>query len=124
MEILSREDFEKLKKMEFFRGNIVSDSMVPVIKVGDKITVEVGCDKLKRFDIIVFWSQGKLICHYLWAMNRLVEPFLMQTRNTQYGEKDYPIELSDYLGKVISHRISTWDKIRIFIFLKYKGKSI
>lgn len=124
MEILSREEFENLKRRDFFRGNIVSDSMVPVINIGDKITVEVGCRTIERFDIIVFWSQGKLVCHYLWAMNKRVEPLLLQTRSTQYGEKDFPIEWGDYLGKVVSHRLSSWDKIKIFIFLKYKGKSI
>lgn len=124
MEILSREEFEKLKQLAFFRGNIVSDSMVPVLNIGDKITVEVGSRKIERFDIIVFWSQGKLVCHYLWAINKRVEPILLQTRNTQYGEKDYPIDFDDYLGKVVSHKLTTWDKIRIFIFLKYKGNSI
>ena len=104
--------------MKFFRGKIVSDSMVPIINIGDTISVDVGCMKLDRFDIIVFWSEGKLICHYLWAMNRRVEPILLQTRSTLYGEKDNPIGFNDYLGKVVSHRLSTWDKIKIFLRLK------
>ncbi len=123
MEAVKREDFEKLKELPFFRGHIVSESMLPVLKIGDKIVVEVGSDKLERFDIIVFWSQNKLVCHYVWAMNRRVLPFLIQTRSTYYGAKDFPIGLEDYLGKVVSHRLTTWDKIRIFISLKVKGNS-
>lgn len=123
MENLKREDFEKLKELKFFRGNIVSDSMVPKIRIGDKIVVDVGNFNLERFDIIVFWHQGQLTCHYLWAMNRRVEPLLLQTRSIKFGEKDYPIGFQDYLGKVVSHRLSTWDKIKIFISLKVKGKS-
>ncbi|MES2527112.1 MAG: S26 family signal peptidase [Bdellovibrionota bacterium] len=124
MEALKREDFEKLKALPFFQGNIVSESMLPVLKIGDKITVEVGNEKLERFDIIVFWSQNKLVCHYVWAINRTVRPLLIQTRSTFYREKDYPIEFADYLGKVVSHRLSAWDKIRIFLSLKVKGTSI
>ncbi len=124
MEGLKREEFEKLKKMEIFRGNIVSDSMVPKINIGDKIVVDVGNLNLQRFDIIVFYGQDKLMCHYLWSMNRKVEPILFQARSLKYGDKDLPIGFDDYLGKVISHKLSTWDKIRIFLSLKVKGKSI
>lgn len=122
MEVLKREEFEQLKKLDIFRGNIVSDSMVPKIKIGDKIVVDVGNLNLQRFDIIVFYSQEKLMCHYLWAMNRKVEPILFQARSLKYGQKDHPIGFEDYLGKVISHHLSTWDKIKIFLRLKYLGK--
>jgi signal peptidase I len=121
MEILSREEFEKLQELTFFRGKIVSDSMIPVLNIGDRITVEVGCKKLERFDIIVFWGEGKLICHYLWAMNRRVEPILLQTRSTRYGNKDYPIGFEDYLGKVVSHHLTAWGKIKIFLRINFKG---
>ncbi len=122
MEGLSREEFEKLKELPFFRGKIISDSMEPVLNIGDMITVEVGRKELERFDLIVFYSQDKLICHYLWAMNRLVEPILLQTRSTKYGLRDYPIGFEDYLGKVVSHRLNTWEKVKIFLRIKWKGK--
>jgi signal peptidase I len=122
MEGLSREEFENLKELPFFRGKIISDSMEPVLNIGDKITVEVGRKELERFDLIVFYSQDKLICHYLWAMNRLVEPILLQTRSTKYGLRDYPIGLEDYLGKVVSHRLNAWEKMKIFLRIKFRGK--
>jgi signal peptidase I len=109
---LSREKFEELKKLPFFKGKVVTGSMVPVIQVGEGIVVEVGQKNLKRFDIIVIFVDGKLICHYLWQMNKLVQPILLQTRNMA-GGLDFPVGLEDYFGKVVSHRISLWQKLKI-----------
>lgn len=110
----TREDFEKLKKLPLFKGKVVSDSMSPVIKVGDEVVVEVGTRDLKRFDIIIIWVEGKLICHYLWQKNQIISPILLQTRNMR-GERDYPVPEADYLGKVISHELSLWQKLK-FLF--------
>ena len=105
---------QAILSQHFFRGKIVSGSMIPVINIGDEILVEVKAKKLKRFDIIVFLDEGKLICHYLWTMNKVVKPFLMQTRN-MYGGKDIPIREENYIGKVLSHRLSLWQKLK-FLF--------
>lgn len=110
---------EKLKEeiisRPFFKGRIVTASMVPVIKVGEEILVEVKAEELKRFDIIVFLQDKKLICHYLWNINRFVEPKLMQTRNIS-GGLDFPIAESDYIGKVVSHRMPWWRILKITLF--------
>lgn len=124
MEGLSRADFKKLKQFPFFRGEIVSNSMVPILQIGTKIAVEVNCQTLERFDLIVFLREGQLICHYIWSINKRVEPILIQTRNTLNGLKDFPIGQDEYLGKVISHKLTTWDKIKIFLSLKFRGKRI
>lgn len=116
MEELSREKFEKLKELPIFKGMVVTDSMTPLIKVGDMIMVDVGNRDLKRFDVVVFYSDGKLICHYLWAMNRFVTPILFQTRGLKFGAKDFPVSIDDFLGKVVSHKVSAKDKF--FILLK------
>ncbi len=112
---VSREDFERLKKNPFFVGVIVTDSMLPLIRVGDKIVAEVGNQNLKRFDIIVFYMNGVLVCHYVWAINRFVKPILYQTRNLKHGECDLPISSEDYLGKVVSHKLPAMDKIKIIL---------
>lgn len=114
MEKMSREQFERLKLLPFFRGTIVSDSMEPLIKVGDTITVNVGNRELERFDVVVFWDEGKLVCHYVWTMNRIVPIDLLQTRSLKYHKgKDVPIGPSDYLGKVVSHRLRVREKFLI-----------
>jgi signal peptidase I len=122
MEVASREEFEKIKKLPFFKGVIVSDSMEPLLKIGDKIVVEVGTRELKRFDLIVFWNGEKLVCHYVWAMNRLVTPFLLQTRSMKYLGKDVPINWDDYLGKVHSHRLFGLAKFKLMTRLWFKLK--
>lgn len=125
MEVKSKEDFDRLKVLPFFKGVIVSDSMSPLIKTGDSIVVEVGTEDIRRFDIIVFWneSEKKLTCHYLWAINRFFTPVLYQTRSIRYGFRDHPISRAEYLGKVVSHRLSQWQKLRILFAYFMGGKS-
>lgn len=110
MEVVGRTVFEKIKSTPIFKGVIVSDSMIPLLKVGDRIVVDVGNRDLKRFDLIVFWNEDKLVCHFVWAMNRTVTPFLLQTRNLKKLGKDVPISWEDYLGKVVSHGFSPWER--------------
>ena len=97
-----------------FKGKIVTGSMLPVIQIGEKIIVEVKARNIKRFDIIVFVQDKKLICHYLWNINRFIEPLLMQTRSLG-GRKDYPIGEADYIGKVVSHKLSFFRKLKIIL---------
>ncbi len=99
----------------FFKGRVITGSMVPVIKIGEDIVVDVKARELKRFDIIVFIQDKKLICHYLWNINQVVEPRLMQTRNMS-GGLDFPIPEKDYIGKVVSHRMPLWRILKITFF--------
>jgi signal peptidase I len=119
---ISREDFENFKRQPFFKGVIVTDSMTPLIKVGDRIVTEVGYQNLKRFDIIVIYLDGKLVCHYLWAMNRVLTPILFQTRNLKNGGRDIPISFDDYLGKVVSHKLSAIDKFKIILRKAFRSR--
>jgi hypothetical protein len=109
---LTREQFEELQKHSLYKGKVVTPSMVPVIPVGAQIVIDVGSKDLKRFDIIVIFIEGKLVCHYLWQMNKIVQPMLLQTRNMS-GGLDFPVGFHDYLGKVISHRLSLWQRLKI-----------
>jgi len=113
--IVDKELVKQILGQPFFKGTIVSGSMIPVIQIGEEILVEVKAKNLKRFDIIVFVQNERLICHYLWSHNQFFEPILLQTRNMG-GGKDYPIKEEDYLGKVLSHRLSFWQKLKILLF--------
>lgn len=123
MEELSQEKFLRIKELPIFKGIIVSDSMEPAVKIGEKIIVDVGTLNLERFDIIVFFQNGKLIAHYMWEMNKLVQPILLRTRSLKYGQLDLPIGMNQYLGKVISHRLSNWQKFRILLDLFISKKT-
>lgn len=98
----------------YFKGEIKSGSMVPVIHIGDVVTVAVKERNLRRFDIVVFINGDKLICHYVWNFNRFIEPFVLQTRSME-GLKDFPISEEDYMGKVVSHQIPLWRKLMILL---------
>lgn len=111
---LDRETFQEIKKLPIHKGKVVTNSMSPIIKVGEEIVIDVGAKDLKRFDIIVIYQNEKLICHYLWQMNKIVKPILYQTRNI-WGQTDFPIEDKDYLGKVVSHHMSFFWKLKIFL---------
>jgi signal peptidase I len=109
---ITREIFEGLKRQKMYKFKVITPSMEPIIKVGDNIVVDILAKDIRRFDIIVFKEEGRLICHYLWSMNKLFEPIMLQTRS-MLGEKDYPIKYEDYLGKVISQRLSLWVRFKI-----------
>lgn len=110
----SREQFEQIKTLPLFKSKVISDSMEPIIKVGQEVVIDVGNRDIKRFDIVVFYHDGKLICHYLWQMNKFVKPILLQTRNMS-GKLDFPVTLDDYLGKVMNYKLSFWQKLKILI---------
>ena len=67
------EDFESYKKEISSQGNIlvrvVTDSMEPLIKVNEQFIVERidDLEALKRFDIIIFLLEGKLLAHFYWG---------------------------------------------------------
>jgi signal peptidase I len=109
---LSRDEFENIKKLPYLKSQVLSDSMVPILKVGDRVVIEIGDLNLTRFDIIVIFVDGKLICHYIWKINSFVKPVIIQTRN-MHKQLDIPIMIEDYLGKVVSHRLNRWQKFKL-----------
>lgn len=115
--MLTKEEFQKLKQLPIFKGKVVTNSMEPVVMVGEEIVVRVGEQNLKRFDIIVIYLHDRLVCHFLWQKNSLVKPILLQTRNMR-GGTDYPVGQDEYLGKVISHQINWWRKIKFLILYR------
>jgi signal peptidase I len=109
---ITREQFAELKTLPLLKSKVITGSMAPLIEVGDKIVIDIGNKDIKRFDIVVIYFEEKLICHYLWSKNQIVSPVLLQTRNLK-GHFDYPVSFDNYLGKVISHKIGFWRKLRI-----------
>lgn len=111
---MTRDEFNLLKKEKFITSHVVSDSMDPLLKVNEKIIIEVDASDLKRFDIVVIFLNEKLICHYLWRINKVLTPILLQTRNMR-GQVDVPVPVTDCLGKVVSHRLGFWTKLKLLI---------
>lgn len=103
----------QLKKNGEYQGRIVTGSMEPLIMVGDIIKVEaVKLEQLEKFDIIVFYQNEKLICHFVWHKNRFGNQDEVITKSFVGGE-DLPINKEFILGKVTNFKLSFFDKIKM-----------
>lgn len=90
------------------RLKVASDSMNPVIKVNELISLESLKDvkTLKRFDVIVYAKEQTLICHYFWCLNSLQTPPTVCTRSLKEPfQNELPFTEDKILGLVRSHRI-------------------
>jgi hypothetical protein len=90
---------------------IQSDSMHPVLKVGQKYSVEYApYDDLKEFDIVVFLQGEQLMAHFLWHFNSLENRW--QTRSIRYPHiPDCPVKKELYLGRINRPTISPFRRI-------------
>lgn len=91
------------------RLRVASDSMNPVIRINDLISLESLKDikTLKRFDLIVYEKDQRLFCHYFWSLNSLQQPTTICTRSLKEPfQNELPFTTDKVLGIVTSHRIS------------------
>ncbi len=82
---------------------IASNSMEPVLKTDDVISVHTtNKSALKKFDIIVFWQNNRIICHLLWSIQTMKsgEEVLITKSLKDPQEIDIPIKEGLLLGKV------------------------
>lgn len=97
---------------------VASDSMSPVIRVNDLVTVEPlkELSKLKRFDIIVYAKGEALICHYFWIANSLQKEATICTRSLKEPyQNELPIPIENILGVVSSHHIGFFRKSSLIL---------
>lgn len=95
---------------------IVSDSMAPLIPVGAEILIEaVKPEEIKRFDILLFEESPKLMCHYVWHVNKIFNKGEITTRNLSLGELDIPFEFCKVKGRVVNFKLDFFTKCKIFI---------
>lgn len=121
--VVSKQEFEALRFYLKEKGEIhlevVSASMEPLIKVGEQVDVKPmlsGSGTLKKFDIIVFWNGELLICHYIRNFNLLAVPGgqgSITTRGLKTRRYDLPCYDEMILGRVLSHRLTFWQKLRL-----------
>lgn len=90
--------------------------MTPLIPVGAELLIKkVPADyTLKRFDILLFKQDDKLVCHYFWQQITVLEKPMIVTRNLESGEFDYPFERKMLLGIVTNYKIGFFLKMKIF----------
>lgn len=94
---------------------VVSGSMEPLIRIGEKILVQVGAEP-SRFDVVAFWGEDRLTCHVLWHVNRKIASDgerVYLTCPLSRGGLDLAIKESDVLGPVRNFRLRWWHKLRL-----------
>lgn len=96
---------------------VVSDSMTPLIPVGSELIIEKIEDnrELKKFDILLFKLDDKLICHYFWHQNKYYAPGIVTTRSLKDGSFDSPFDRKKMLGVVINFKIGFFLKFKILM---------
>lgn len=115
---LSKKEFAALKQELIqdseFLFPVVTDSMAPIITVGEIIVVKPLPQRLKPFDIIVFYQFEKLICHFVWHQNEKIGKTVI-TRNLNEGKFDLPVSEEEILGIVSNKNFTLWQKWKFIL---------
>lgn len=103
-----------LDRDNFIAMNIISGSMLPLIKIGAKIIVEPYND-YKKFDIIVFKQQDKLFCHFTWNKSILSNNSIITKSLKNPCQIDHSVAIHDILGIVSNYHLSVFQKTIVII---------
>jgi hypothetical protein len=95
---------------------IVSDSMEPLMKVGQSYYVLPHNNNFKRFEIIVFYQNQRLNCHFVWKNQVLFNSTLVTRSLKHFKIDDFPVFYENILGKIESEKISFFQKVRIIFY--------
>lgn len=108
-----------LKSVKTLDIEILGLSMVPLLDPeGHKVKVLYVEDLkiLKKFDVIIFWQNNILICHYYWKVNKYfndpVDPTIVTRPLNPIKNFDHPIKYNDILG-IVDQKLSIWMKIKV-----------
>jgi len=96
---------------------IQSDSMSPLLQVNEVLTIQRISDpqQLRRFDLLVFYSEKKLTCHFLWTKPHWPKNSIITRSLKNYTQNDLPIPSSHLLGIIPDKRLSFFQKIKILV---------
>ena len=111
--ILSKTEFVAAKLRLRHRGvlgvRIVSGSMSPLIRVGERIEVRKKSSP-ELFDVVVYHHpDGQLICHYVWGRSRFDRSAYL-LRPLKGAGVDLPVRAGQILGYVPGKQITGWRK--------------
>ena len=95
---------------------IVSDSMSPLIKVGERVEVRHKED-YGLFDVVIYHHRdGRLICHYIWQKSQMEQGAYL-LRSFKGSAFDLPVAAEKILGHVAGKKLT--GRWQFFIFLKF-----
>ena len=126
-QLYSWDDFLFLKKRmkvdQVLKIQIVSDSMSPLIKIGQKLEIIALPTEsmVKKYDILVFWQANKLNCHIFWEWRQDIRNQkllgISKSMKEPKGE-DFPWDFEQVLGIVRDVEVSFFTKLKINILNK------
>ena len=95
---------------------VASDSMVPLLKVGEIVQVKKhhSIEELSHFDLIVFEQANQLNIHFLSKID-LNNQLLVTRPLKRPDSNDYPIHPNQVLGIVPNKKLSLWQKLRVLL---------
>ncbi len=105
----------QLKKDLPVKIKIISDSMSPLIKTNEEVSLISYPDgtQLTRFDIIVFRYYEKIYCHFFWGKDTFGNIFTKSLKNPK--DFDIPIAELDIIGVVARKKLSFFSKIIFYL---------
>jgi len=97
-----------LIRRQTFRFRVASWSMYPMLRKGDRLTVEpVSATSLQVGDVILYHNCGQLICHRVVALDTAGAGIRIITRGDAAVAYDAPLLPDQVLGRVVGVR-SSW----------------
>ncbi len=95
---------------------VASDSMVPLLKVGEEIQVK-GRKELSDyhlFDVVLFEQGSRFNAHFLTKADHNNQIYLTRSLKNP-SSHDYPLKPHQLLGVVINKKISLWQKLKVLL---------
>lgn len=117
---ISWTEFQEIKKTLSLKKELkirpISDSMSPLLKVNEILTIKpIDSQELKTFDIIVFWYQNTLMCHFFWARQTSSNATMLITKSLKEPKSiDLPSPVDCLLG-IVNCKTPWWAKIYLLI---------
>lgn len=83
---------------------IAGNSMLPLLREGDRVLVAHDCTRIQRGDVIVFWQTNQLIIHRVIQIQRTSDTICFLTKGDNGLSFDPPVREDQVIGKVLAAR--------------------
>lgn len=100
---------------------IVSGSMLPLIKIDEQLDLVRLPTELKVFDIIVFYDNEKLVCHFVWKDQRDFNKSVITRSLREPYKNETPRDYNNIIGWVPSKKVPFKTKAKIIFFSWIRG---
>ena len=101
---------------------VVTDSMAPLISIGDELLYKKS-NTYHTFDIILFARHSKLVTHFVWRNQLDFNKSIITRSLKDFYTDEEPVLESEILGVVENFKISIFTRIKI-IYLCWINKKL